>query len=108
MCVNNITVCDQVMERSRVIWYLGPWFDESLHMNTHKNEKCQAASWNLKQIRMIRSQVDRESYEILTCSLVLSHLDYANGNLFGMHEYLLKRMQRVQNWAAKIVINVQK
>ena len=50
----------------------------------------------------------RESGEILTCSLVLSHLDYANGDLFGMHEYLLKRMQRVQNWAAKIVLNVQK
>ena len=57
---------------------------------------------------MIRSQLDRESCEILTCSLVLSHLDYANGNLFGVHEYLLKRMQRVQNWAVKIVLNVQK
>ena len=57
---------------------------------------------------MIRSQLDRESCEILTCSLVLSHLDYANGNLFGVHEYLLKRMQGVQNWAAKIVPNVQK
>ena len=89
-CVsNNITVCGQVMETSKVIQYLGGWFDESLHMNTHVNKKCQTASWNLKLIRMIRSQLDRESCEILTCSLVLSHLDYANGNLFGVHEYML-------------------
>ena len=105
---SNITICDQVVERSKVVWYLGGCFDESLHMNTHVNKKCQAASWNLKWIRMIRSQLDRESCEILTCSLVLSHLDYANANLFGIHEYLLKRMQRVQNWVAKIVLNVQK
>ena len=108
-CVsNNITVCDQVVERSKVIWYLDGWFDESLHMNTHVNKKCQAASWNLKQIRMVRSQLDRESCEILTCNVVLSHLDYVNSNLFGIHKYLLNRMQRVQNWAAKIVLNVQK
>ena len=108
-CVsNNITVCNQVMKRSRVIQYLGGWFDESLHMNTHMNKKCQTASWNLKWIRMIKSKLDREFCEILTCTLVLSHLDYANSNLFGIHEYLLKRMQRVQNWAAKTVLNVQK
>ena len=39
-CVsNNITVCDQAMERSKVIWYLGGWFYELLHMNTHMNKK---------------------------------------------------------------------
>ena len=89
-CVsNNITVCGQVMERSKVIQYLGGWFDESLNMKTHMNKQCQAASWNLKWIRMIRSKLDRESCEILTWSLVLSHLDYANGTLFVVHEYLL-------------------
>ena len=41
---NNITVCDQVMETTKVIQYLGGWFDESLHMNTHENKKCQAAN----------------------------------------------------------------
>ena len=69
--------------------------------------KYQAACQSLKDIRMIRSQLDRESCDILTCSLVLSHLDHANGNLFGIHEYLLK-MQRVQNCRCKIVLNVQK
>ena len=39
-CVsNNITVCDQVMERSKVIQYLGGWFHESLNMNTHMKKK---------------------------------------------------------------------
>ena len=82
-CVsNNITVCNQVIERSQVIQYLGVWFDESVHMNTDMNKRCQTASLNLKWIGMIRLHLDRGSCEILTCSLVLSHLDYANGTLF--------------------------
>ena len=36
------------------------------------------------------------------CSLVISHLDYANGNLFGISENLLDHMQRVQKLCSKV------
>ena len=39
---------------------------------------------------------------------MISHFDYANGNLFRIPEYLHKRLQRIQNCTAKIVPNVQK
>ena len=57
---------------------------------------------------MIRNLLDRESTEILVCNLVISHLEYANGNLFGISEHLLDLMQRVQNFAARVVLRENK
>ena len=42
------------------------------------------------------------------CGLVISYLDYANGNLFGISEQLLDHMQRVQNLAARLVLRENK
>ena len=52
--------------------------------------------------------LDKESCEVLVCSLVLSHLDYANRHLYGVASYLLKRMQRIQNYVAKVMLQVDK
>ena len=52
--------------------------------------------------------LDKESYEVLVCSFVLSHLDYANGNLYGAANYLLKRMQRIKNYIARVILQVDK
>ena len=41
----------------------------------------------------------------IMCSLGLLPLDYGNNCLFGISEYLVKKMQRVQNFTAKIVLN---
>ena len=39
---------------------------------------------------------------------MLSHLDNANGNLYGVANFLLKRMQRIQNYAARVILQVEK
>ena len=57
---------------------------------------------------MIYSMLDKEPCEVLICSLVLSHLDYANGNLYGVANYLLKRKQKIQNYAARVILQVDK
>ena len=57
---------------------------------------------------MIRHLIDQESCVILVCSLVLSHLDYANCILIGISYYLIKEMQSIQKFAAKVVLNVNR
>ena len=46
--------------------------------------------------------------EILVYSMVLSYLDYANGIFTGVSNYIMKKLQVVQNWAAKLILNKQK
>ena len=74
----------------------------------HVLKKYKLAAWNLKHIQMVRHLIDQESCAILVCSLVLSHLDYANCILFRISDYLIRKMQRIQNFAARVVQNVNR
>ena len=39
------------------------------------------------------------------CNLVLTQLDYSNGMLYGASEYVIGKLQKVENFAAKMVLN---
>ena len=60
---------------------------------------------NLLKIRAARKYLTRKTCAKLTISLVISHLDYANAILAGLPKVSLDQLQRVQNMAAKIVLN---
>ena len=46
--------------------------------------------------------------ETLVCSLVLSKLDYTNSLYYGIHSYLLNKLQYVQNCAARLIFKRRK
>ena len=48
------------------------------------------------------------SCNTLICSLVFPHLDFANSLLFGLPDYLITKLQRVQNFAARIVVKANR
>ena len=93
------------MKKSPAVRYLGTCFDETLSSSKHVLTKCKAATWNLKCIRKLRHLIHQESFEILMDSIVLLHLDYGNGCLFWISDYLVKKMQRVKNFVARVVLN---
>jgi hypothetical protein len=57
---------------------------------------------------MIRKYIDSDTAKLLASSLVLSHLDYSNNILSGLPNNTLHQLQRVQNWAAKVVLKQNK
>jgi hypothetical protein len=59
----------------------------------------------LRALRHIRSRLDRSTANIIACSFVASRLDYCNAVLAGMSKCNICRLQRVQNKAARIVVN---
>ena len=67
--------------------------------------KCKVAALNLRKIRLIQKFINRESCEILVCSLVLSHLDYGNSLLQGCTNIVLNKLQIIQNCTAKVVLD---
>ena len=60
---------------------------------------------NLLRIRAARKYLTRETCTTLTISIVISHLDYTIAILAGLPKVSLDKLQRVQNMAAKIVLN---
>ena len=63
------------------------------------------AMWNIQRIKLIRSVLTQNACETLILGLVISHLDYANAIYIGLAKCDLNRLQRVQNIAAKLVLN---
>ena len=84
--------------------YLGVWFDSLLSMEKHITTKCQIASMNIRNIAAIRRFIDLDTAKLLASSLVLTHLDYSNSILSGLPNKSILKLQRIQNWAAKVVL----
>ena len=76
-----------------------------MNFNHHVIMNCKVAALNLRIIRLIHKFIDRESCEILLCSLVLSHLDYGNSLHQGCTNIVLNKLQIIQNCAAKVVLD---
>ena len=102
--MENINICDTVVTPSKVVQYLGAWLDSQMNLKNHATMKCKAATLNLRRIQSIRQFLDQSTCEILVCSLVLAHLDYSNGILYGESECVISKLQ-VKNFAAKVVLN---
>ena len=100
----SINVNGSTVERSAIVKYLGAWFNENLIMKEHISKKCLGSMINIQRIKLIRRYLTEDSVKTLMMGLVVSHLDYCNTVLAGLPEIDLKRMQRVQNIAAKMIL----
>ena len=96
------------MERTKVTKYLGSRLDENLSFAKHATMKCKVAMWNIHRIRNIHSYLDKSTCESLVASLVTPHLDYGNSLLIGATDTVIGKYQRIQNIAAKLILNKSK
>ena len=101
----SIRVGTDTIESSEVVKYLGAWIDELMAMKRFISEKCKSANFHIHNIRAIRKSLDIERCKTLVHAFVLSQLDYGNALLYGLPNYEIKKLQSIQNWAAKLVLN---
>ena len=106
--VASINVNGDSIPRSEVIKYLGTWMDQHLNFRQHILKKCNVAMINLQRIKAIRKILTVEATETLVRGLVTSHLDYSNAILHGLPEVDIQKLQRVQNYAAEIILKKNK
>ena len=71
-------------------------------MVDHITKTCSAAFYYLYNIRIIRKYLTKECTETLIL-ITSSCLDCCNSLLFGVPEYHLHKLQRVQNEAARLI-----
>ena len=87
---------------------LGFFMDNTLKYQVHINILT-SSSFNLMlNIRRICSKLDHDTTRTIIQSLVMSKLDYCNSLLLGSANYQLKKIQRIQNMACRIVCNLCK
>ena len=102
---DKININSETIQRSDTVKYLGGHLDQNLNFRKHVITKCKAAMINIWKIRLIRKFLTRDICHQLTLSLAISHLDYSNAILIGCPDTTLGLMQKVQNTAARMVLN---
>ena len=87
---------------------LGFYQDSLMKGTTHVNKLTSNLFNVLCQISKIRSKLTKEATQIVIQALVLSKLDYCNSLLLGATDYNIHKIQRIQNFAARIIFNRSK
>ena len=63
---------------------------------------------SLYSLRRIRKYLSHQATESLIHAFIFSHIDYCNGLLNGASKHLIKKLQRIQNMAARLVFKLPK
>ena len=93
---------------SPVVRNLGVMLDTSASMSFHVTSLCKSASFALWKISKIRNFLDQSSTEKLVHAFITSRLDYCNSLLYGLPSQQLKKLQLIQNSAARLVTRTKK
>ena len=104
----NLVVNDCNIPKSPVIKYLGVFLDELLSFKQQILSKCKTANYNLYLLRQIRKFLTMDAAKVIALGMVISHLDYCNSLLVGLPQSEIKKLQRIQNITAKVVLHRKK
>ena len=101
-------VGDHLINPSVRVRNLGSVFDNSLSMDSHITQLCKTAFYHIHNIRKISTYLSRESLKTLVHAFVTFRLDYCNSLFYGLPKCHIRRLQRVQNAAARLVTSTRK
>ena len=104
----NLTVGDESITPSTSCRNIGVVFDDILSFGKQVNALCKTSFWHLRNIWRIRTCLDKQSLEIVVHAFITNKLDFCNSILIGLPKYLIKRLQSVQNCAARLVCGLKK
>ena len=106
--INQINVNEEQIPRSHLTRYLETYPNSALNFKQNIKIKCKAAMLSLLKIKATRKYLTTEACGKAVIALVMTHLDYANSILAGLPKASIHQLQRVQNMAARIVLQRSK
>ena len=103
----TVTVGASVIKPAAVLRDLGVLFDQELSMIQHIARVTSSCFYQLRRLRQIRRPVGKELVAQLVHSFVLSRIDYGNSVLAGLPKSTIMPLQRVQNAAARLILDLR-
>ena len=104
----SVSVGDSEILPSTAARNIGAYMDSELNMNTHINSVIKSCYFQLRHLAKIRKYLTIDATQKLTHAFISSRLDNLNALLYNLPDYLLSRLQKVQNHAARLVLRQKK
>ena len=85
---------------------LGFTLDCHLTMNAHVSNIARTCYFELRRLAYIRRFLTSTATATLVSAFVLSRIDYCNSLLFGSTLDVTSHLQRIQNYAARVILRL--
>jgi hypothetical protein len=105
---SSVSLCGTDISLSTSVCNLGVTLDQNLSFQIYVANICKTCFYEIRRILSIRHLLTEDSTKTLLSAFVLSRLDYCNAILSGCPNYLILKLQRVQNHAARLVFRSSK
>ena len=86
-----------------VVRNLGVYIDSSLTMKNQISNTVKVCNHHLRNITFIRKYLNEDTLKMLIHNHVISRLDYCNSVYHKLPNTLLKKLQNIQNRAARLI-----
>ena len=103
--LNNIDlhIGNSNIKISSSVCNLGIVMDKNLTMLNQISNTCKKSFFQLRKIRQLRKYLDENTTHSLTHALISSTIDYCNSLYYNLPNAQLKKLQTVQNTAARTI-----
>ena len=101
--INGIFVSNKCIRFVKDVKNLGFHLDDKLSYDKQINELVKSCFLSVRNISSIKQFLGYEEKRILISSFVLSKIDYCNAMYFGLNSHNMRKLQSVQNSAARLV-----
>jgi len=100
----SINIANSTVKLSDKLTTLGVTLDSTLSFNSHVSNICKSCHFHLRALKHIRPVLTDEMALSIAVALVQSRLDYANSILYRTSQQNINKLQRIQNYAARLVL----
>jgi len=100
--LTSVSVADVDLPVADSMRVLGVTLDRRRTFDNHASAVARSCNYHARAIRHIRHLLTLA--QTLACSLILSRIDYCNSVLYSAPSGTIQKLQRVQNNAARIVL----
>ena len=87
---------------------LGVYIDNELKMKDQINQTVNICNYHIRNIAFIRKYLDTNALKTVISNHILSRLDYCNVLYYALPKNIQKKLQRVQNRAARLIKGIKK
>ena len=102
---SNICIGEEKIAFNNAAKNLGVFIDNDLSMNYQLSSVSKAVYLEIRRLKHISKFVSESCLKTLAASFILSRLDYCNALYINLPQYQIKKLQKLQNFAAKVVLN---
>ena len=100
---HEIQIGTSTVKIVNVVKDLGIDIDNKLSMKNQVLKTVKVCNHHIRNISFIRKYLNQNTLKTLINSHVMSRLDYCNSIYYGLPNYQLKKLQNVQNRAARLI-----